>query len=244
MTACQSLNVKVNHKIPNLFAVPSSPVNVSATALSSATVIIIWSEPTSPNGILLYYTLYYYSKQDRDQKLQIQITIQKGTHHAMSYNLTGLLEYTEYSIIMTASTRVGESSGSSVSVRTTCKGSVASENGEELECRINEEKPTASSSLKHSVLIVILAVIGALSLIGILIGSVISYPVIKRVKRRTRIRDQQHPHDIPPEVRTYVIRDYKLKPSEFCSLLQACDILVIVITRSRLPPCSCNGTMM
>ncbi|XP_067090347.1 phosphatidylinositol phosphatase PTPRQ-like [Osmerus mordax] len=82
--------------------VPSSVVGVSYQNISSTSILVRWSPPQSPNGLITHYTLY-------GQKLYINQALQRVTQNT-SILLTGLEKYTWYKLRVAASTAVGESS--------------------------------------------------------------------------------------------------------------------------------------
>ena len=81
-----------------LLSVPSdSPVNVTVTAISPFAVVIEWRPPTTPNGIIVNYTVYANNGI---------IVIVNGSQ--TNYLYRGLSPYEEVNISVSASTKIGE----------------------------------------------------------------------------------------------------------------------------------------
>ena len=81
-----------------LLSVPSdSPVNVTVAAVSPFAVEIEWRPPTTPNGIIINYTVYANNG--------IIVTVDGSQ---MNYLYRGLLPYEEVNISVSASTKIGE----------------------------------------------------------------------------------------------------------------------------------------
>lgn len=104
--------------VSSFFVVPSPPVDISLGDVNSTSVQIFWSQPALPNGVLLHYTLSYFSTHDKNQEQHVQVQIMHSSTTHYMYLLTGLLEDTEYEIVVTASTRIGEGLKTGVLVRT------------------------------------------------------------------------------------------------------------------------------
>ena len=78
--------------------VPSAaPESVAVTAVSSYGVDIKWSPPSSPNGIIVLYTVYINSS-----------TVIRVNGSSTHYFLEGLLPYQQISVSVSASTMIGE----------------------------------------------------------------------------------------------------------------------------------------
>ena len=67
-------------------AVPSQPLNITATNITNTSVTLHWLEPHAPNGIVTGYRLYYMKNTATDV-----MTI-KENHKQMSYTLINLGE--------------------------------------------------------------------------------------------------------------------------------------------------------
>ena len=81
------------------FAVPAdAPTNVSVIATSPFTIFISWSPPSTPNGIIVNYTLYISSSSVTATRNQQQLTLVMG----------GLTPYERVSVRVSASTKIGE----------------------------------------------------------------------------------------------------------------------------------------
>ena len=52
----------ISIKLENI-SVPSSPLNISQIHVTNSSVTLHWTIPSSPNGIIAGYRLYYMSKQ-------------------------------------------------------------------------------------------------------------------------------------------------------------------------------------
>ena len=80
-------------------AVPAdAPTNVSVIAISPFAIAIRWSPPSTPNGIIVSYTLYISSSSvttTRNQQL-------------MDIVMEGLAPYERVSVRVSASTKIGE----------------------------------------------------------------------------------------------------------------------------------------
>ena len=78
--------------------VPSSaPESVAVTAVSAYAIDMKWSPPSSPNGIIVLYTVYI------NHSAAIHVN-GSNTH----YFLEGLLPYQQISVSVSASTMIGE----------------------------------------------------------------------------------------------------------------------------------------
>nr|XP_014343878.1 PREDICTED: phosphatidylinositol phosphatase PTPRQ [Latimeria chalumnae] len=78
----------------------SAPENITYRTITSTEVEITFLPPITPNGVILWYTIY--------------LTMQNGTEQhilnttLLKQNITGLKEYTRYIVVLSASTRKGE----------------------------------------------------------------------------------------------------------------------------------------
>ena len=94
--------------------VPTPPINVTVADLNTTSIQISWTQPSSPNGVLLRYTLYYRPQRStiQDEGWQTVIVLIDAiglSFNSYTYIFTGLMEYTLYEVVVTASTRIGES---------------------------------------------------------------------------------------------------------------------------------------
>lgn len=74
-----------------------APTIVMTSALGPTSIRVAWTPPTSPNGVIQFYTLYYASAAN--------VTLGGG---AVSHDLMDLQPYTNYTIRISASTVLGE----------------------------------------------------------------------------------------------------------------------------------------
>ena len=85
------------------FTVPDdAPSNVVVTNVTSSSVLISWSPPSTPNGIITHYTIYV-NYTDGSGIFTIQTE-----SSATSYTLTDLQPYQSVIVQVSASTAVGE----------------------------------------------------------------------------------------------------------------------------------------
>ena len=77
---------------PFLFPAASSPTNVSATAISSTSIRLTWSEPASLNGILHDYKIRL--KLSSDVTYGTSVTVGK----LMNYTVNSLTPFTDYEV--------------------------------------------------------------------------------------------------------------------------------------------------
>ena len=83
-------------------AVPSAPLNVTYRNLSSTEIEVSWLPPADPNGIIDNYTLMY----TLNDSMNISGILE------LSYNLTSLMPYLQYVIVVYALTDKGQGIGS------------------------------------------------------------------------------------------------------------------------------------
>ena len=78
--------------LPFVFTAGSAPTNVSATALSSTSIRLTWSEPVSLNGILHDYKI----------RLKLASDVTYGTSFSvgqlMNYTVNSLRPFTDYEV--------------------------------------------------------------------------------------------------------------------------------------------------
>ena len=90
-----------------------SPSNFRGAVINSTAVSLTWSEPLLPYGIITSYMITYNSTGS-----QISVTVNTN-----SYLISGLDEFTMYTVFIRASTRVGVGPSASLTVTTnpSCK---------------------------------------------------------------------------------------------------------------------------
>ena len=77
--------------------VPAPPQNVRVASVSPYAVEVQWNTPTTPNGVLIYYSVYYNGT-----------LVATVNSLLMSYLIHGLSPYEQVSISVSASTKIGE----------------------------------------------------------------------------------------------------------------------------------------
>ncbi|KAM9807812.1 phosphatidylinositol phosphatase PTPRQ [Neosynchiropus ocellatus] len=80
------------------------PQNVTAANVTASSVTFRWKPPTEPNGIIVYYTIYY---SDNNTVTQQRVPV-SSLDEDLSYTLTGLVGGTNYTIWMTSNTVQGD----------------------------------------------------------------------------------------------------------------------------------------
>lgn len=82
-----------------LFIVPSTPPqDFRVTQVYTSSIMLTWSRPVTPNGVVTSYTLQYNLTQDTPITTQTINTF---------FTVTGLQEYSLYEFIVHAATRIG-----------------------------------------------------------------------------------------------------------------------------------------
>ena len=81
-----------------------------ADVLSPRSIMLQWSRPTEPNGIITRYTLTY-----RDDTNEIQII---PLPNVLNYTLDNLNEFMNYMFLLSASTSVGMGPNATVNAMT------------------------------------------------------------------------------------------------------------------------------
>ena len=99
-----------------LLAVPSNPqITVSGRSNEPNELLVNWTAPDSPNGIILYYTVYCNKDDDQGSSgiltPDVVVTVLGSYHSAL---VTGLTPYTLYNCYVTATTSAGEGNSSMV----------------------------------------------------------------------------------------------------------------------------------
>jgi len=83
------------------FTVPDSPpASFNATTINSTAIQLVWSEPPTPNGIIISYNITY-------NLSEMLASVLVDAEHGKKYVVTELDEYTVYRFEIFASTRVG-----------------------------------------------------------------------------------------------------------------------------------------
>ena len=96
-----------SHAVPEDF-----PSNLVLTNISSYAILIEWSPPNIPNGVITAYTIYIDVNEEEDR---IAVTNGSTSH----FTLEDLLPFQLVTVEMTANTSVGEGPKSgSIQVRT------------------------------------------------------------------------------------------------------------------------------
>ena len=71
----------------------------------STSIFVGWEPPLTPRGIIIYYTLSYYTTIEGDDSTErsAETVLTSGT----DVEVTGLMKYTQYSVYVEASTVAG-----------------------------------------------------------------------------------------------------------------------------------------
>ena len=94
------------------FTVPDSPpASFNATAINSTAIQLVWSEPLTPNGIIISYNITY-------NLSEMLASVLVDTEYGKKYVVTELDEYTVYRFEIFASTRVGPGPSTQATART------------------------------------------------------------------------------------------------------------------------------
>ena len=86
-----------------------APVNCSATAISSTAIMVTWSPPVMPNGIITDYNVSYvpdHSLSTADYSADGNVSVAIGNNETV-YNVSGLRIATNYFIAIAAHTMIG-----------------------------------------------------------------------------------------------------------------------------------------
>ncbi|KAM4748839.1 phosphatidylinositol phosphatase PTPRQ [Rhinophrynus dorsalis] len=88
---------------------PSDPPrNVSYKNISSDTVIVFWTPPSKPNGIIQYYSVYYRNISDTYIMNITEDTLINSYDNALCAIVGGLAKFSHYRFWITASTAFGD----------------------------------------------------------------------------------------------------------------------------------------
>ena len=82
---------------------PSAPLEVVATNTSSTSIMVVWSPPAIPRGIITSYTITYYVTSAGENNSSTEETDTDATNGAVD----GLMKFTQYSLYVQASTVAG-----------------------------------------------------------------------------------------------------------------------------------------
>ena len=96
-------------------AVPSDPqITISRRVNEPHELLVNWTTPDSPNGIILYYTVYCSIDEDQGGSsiLEDRIVVVSGSYHYVI--VMDLTPYTFYNCYVTATTSAGEGNSSMV----------------------------------------------------------------------------------------------------------------------------------
>ena len=105
ITICRVIALLLHVFIYFLYAVPEDfPSNLALTNISSYAVLIEWSPPNIPNGVITAYTIYIDYSIDMLEADRIVVTNGSTSH----FILEGLLPFQLVTVEMTANTSVGE----------------------------------------------------------------------------------------------------------------------------------------
>ena len=77
-----------------MYVAPSEPLNVTAMSINSTSVLIMWEQPESPNGILRFYRVTYTIAQPSDATSATVST----TGNSTSVIIGGLEPFTAYRV--------------------------------------------------------------------------------------------------------------------------------------------------
>lgn len=93
----------------------TAPSNFAATVINATTILLSWSPPVVPNGIIVSYQVNY-SIFGQSEKFEEDLP------SILSYEVSDLDEYTWYTFTISSSTRIGEGPSTTVSARTDIAG--------------------------------------------------------------------------------------------------------------------------
>lgn len=87
---------------------PTAPENVTLIELNATTIEVSWATPSSPNGILLHFIIYFALDDGVFDEDSVRVNAIEGTDN-YTFVLSNLMEFSRYRIQLTAATRIGES---------------------------------------------------------------------------------------------------------------------------------------
>ena len=96
-----------------MIAPSTPPDNFTSHEVNSTAILLTWSPPEVPNGIIISYEVDYYLS---DQQVRILLD------NTLDYLVSGLDEYKYYMFTISAFTRIGQGPSTSTSARTDITG--------------------------------------------------------------------------------------------------------------------------
>ncbi len=91
------------------YAVPEdAPKQLAAFSNRSDTISLSWKEPTFPNGPIISYTVIH-NKTDTD--------VTQVVADSTQLEITGLIPFTFYKVVIYASTRIGDGPSASITIQ-------------------------------------------------------------------------------------------------------------------------------
>ena len=93
----------------NALGPETAPVNCSATAINSTAIMITWSPPVMPNGIITDYNVSYvpgHSLSTADYSIDGNVSVAIGNNDTI-YTVSNLSIATDYSVAIAAHTMIG-----------------------------------------------------------------------------------------------------------------------------------------
>ena len=102
------------------------PASFNATAINSTAIELTWSQPPTPNGIIVSYNITYNMSEMIDAEsgsgsgssFIVLVSVLVDAEDGNSYLMTGLNVYTVYTFEIFASTGVGPGPSTQVTART------------------------------------------------------------------------------------------------------------------------------
>ena len=87
----------------HLSPAPTSPLEVVATNTSSTSIMVDWSPPAIPRGIITSYFITYYVTSAGENSSRTEVIVTDATNGTVD----GLMKFTQYSLYVQASTVAG-----------------------------------------------------------------------------------------------------------------------------------------
>ncbi|XP_055866242.1 cell adhesion molecule DSCAM-like isoform X4 [Biomphalaria glabrata] len=84
--------------------VPDAPANIKALATNDTAIMISWTPPARPNGIITKYTLYF----NNQSSPEVEDVVYELAPNVTNYMMAGLLRGLDYAFRASASTAMGE----------------------------------------------------------------------------------------------------------------------------------------